>query len=85
MTTLSVPFGEESVSVTVDDLGHAESGNADLQEQIDALLYLYTVKPIVNVEPWVARLIIKFFGGEIVSEPAFDPNAGDVVSRPHTG
>ena len=78
MTILTIPKGDQSIAVTIDDYCFVKAADAELQEHIDILLYLHTVKPIVNREPWTARLLTKFFGGTILSEPAFDPNAGDV-------
>ena len=38
-----------------------------------------TLMPIVNREQLLARLLIRNFGGgEIVSEPPFDPNQADL-------
>jgi hypothetical protein len=80
MTNLTIPKGDQSVAVTIDDYCFVEVADAELQEHIEMLLGMYPVKPIVNREPWTARLLIRYFGGEIVSEPEFDPNLGDVRS-----
>jgi hypothetical protein len=68
-----------NVTVTIDDWCCVTTADKDMQEGIDALLSLYPVKPIVNRQPWTARLIVGHYGGRIVSEPAFDPNLGDVI------
>ena len=45
------------------------------------VLEMRTSIPIVNIEPETARLIIKRFGGKIIYEPEWDPNAGDVITH----
>lgn len=79
MTILTIPVNRKAIRVEIDDYGSVKTADVELQEGIDALLSLYPVKPIVNREPWTARLIIRHYGGKIVSEPSFDPNAGDVI------
>jgi len=78
MTSLTIPKGEESIPVKIDHYGIAKAEDAELQANIDMLLALYAVKPIVNREPWTARILANYFGGTITSEPPFDPNVGDV-------
>jgi hypothetical protein len=80
MTELAVPAGvkQEQVTVTVNEFGEVDSGHQELLRRINMVLESRVIIPIVNIEPETARLIIKRFGGRIVSEPEFDPNAGDV-------
>jgi hypothetical protein len=83
MTQVSVPAGvkKEPMTVTVDWYDRVDSGHAELLKRINIVLGVQINLPIVNREPWTARVIIKWFGGEIISEPEFDPDAGDVVSN----
>jgi hypothetical protein len=78
MTSLTIPKGEESIPVKIDHYGFVKAEDAELQENIDMLLALYAVKPIVNREPWTVRILAVYFGGTILREPPFDPYVGDV-------
>jgi len=79
MTIVEIPSKNGEIVTVEINWSVAKCDNAELQEYINAVLELNDVKPIVNIEPWTARVLIDSLGGKIVSEPEFDPNAGDVI------
>jgi hypothetical protein len=86
MTNITLRFNRAQVPVAVQGFkATAESGNDELQHQINQLVDLVPVKPVVNGEPWLARLLIDHFTGRIIDEPEFDPDAGDVTAEPDEG
>ena len=78
MTRIELKFSDKTEPVTV-DLLKATTANPELQKEIDAAIRLVPVKPSVNLEPWLARMLITAFDGKIIEEPPWDPNIGDVT------